>query len=104
MPSLPCRLVLIIVVAINSFAQAPAAPATEEQAAVLRELISKSPRAKVQASPLQVQLPTPDWTTDYVSWVAVGRSGLVYLLHRNLKVDPVVALDKNGKIVRSWGR
>ena len=97
------RILFALPLAILLMAQAPAPPATEEQAAELRELIAKSPRSPLQPKPLQVLLPSPDWDTDYVSSVAVGRNGLVYLLHRNPKFDPVVAVDKNGKIVRSWG-
>jgi streptogramin lyase len=98
------RILYLPVIATVLIAQAPAPPATEEQAAALRNVIAKAPRSPFQPAPLQVQLPAPDWDTDYVSSVAVGRNGLVYLLHRNAKLDPIVALDKNGKIVRSWGR
>ena len=39
-----------------------------------------------------------------VSWVASDRNGLVYLLQRGDKADPVIVLDRTGKIVRSWGK
>jgi hypothetical protein len=99
-----CRLGLFATLAVPLIGQAPAPPATEEQAAALRELIATSPHLPRKAAPLMVQVPSPDWDSDYISAVAVGRNGLVYLIHRNPKLDPVVALDKNGKIVRSWGR
>lgn len=97
-------IVLVVAAAVSILAQKPAPPATDEQTTLLRDLIARSPRSKLQATPMPVQLPAPDWTTDYVSSVAVGRNGLVYLLHRNLRVDPVIALDQNGRTVRSWGR
>src|SRR5688572_22631058 len=97
------RLVLFATSVLYLSAQAPAPPATEEQAAALRELIATSPRLPRKAAPLMVQVPSPDWDSDYISSVAVGRNGLVYLLHRNPKLEPVVALDAQGKIVRSWG-
>jgi sugar lactone lactonase YvrE len=90
--------VLLLMLAAIATAQ------TEEQAIALRTLISKSPRSTLQSTPLAIQPPSLDWTTDYVSSAAVGRDGTVYVLHRNLKVDPVVAIDSKGRIVRSWGR
>lgn len=84
-------------------AQAPAPPATDAQAEELRKLIAGSPRLPLKATPLAIQPPTPDWTTDYISSVAAGRDGTTYVLHRNLKVDPVLAIDSSGRIVRSWG-
>jgi hypothetical protein len=99
-----CRLGLFATLAVPLIAQAPAPPATEEQAAELRELVVTSPRLPRKAIPLMVQVPSPDWDSDYISSVAVGRNGLVYLLHRNPKLDPIVALDAHGKIVRSWGQ
>jgi DNA-binding beta-propeller fold protein YncE len=39
-----------------------------------------------------------------VSWVAADRNGLVYLLQRGDKADPVIVVDKTGRIVRSWGK
>jgi len=44
------------------------------------------------------------WTAGMVSWVASDSTGLIYLLQRDLKVDPVIVLDRSGKIVRSWGK
>ncbi len=39
-----------------------------------------------------------------VSWVAADRNGLIYLLQRGDKADPVIVVDRAGKIVRSWGK
>jgi DNA-binding beta-propeller fold protein YncE len=39
-----------------------------------------------------------------VSWVASDRRGLVYLLQRGDKADPVIVLDGSGKVLRSWGK
>ena len=39
-----------------------------------------------------------------VSWVAGGPDGLTYLLQRGESADPVIVVDRNGKIVRSWGK
>ena len=84
--------------------QGPAPPATEEQATALRDLIAKSPRAMRQGQPLEIQLPTPGWNTDYISSTASSGDGTVYVLHRNPNFDPVAAIDGRGRIVRSWGK
>jgi DNA-binding beta-propeller fold protein YncE len=39
-----------------------------------------------------------------VSWVAAGPDGLIYLLQRGENADPVIVVDRSGKIVRSWGK
>jgi DNA-binding beta-propeller fold protein YncE len=98
------RLLLALILGGLAAAQDPAPPATPEQAAQLRALLKGSPRLPIQLAPLAVQTPAPDWSTDYVSSTAAGRDGTIYLLHRNLQQDPVVALDRNGRILRSWGR
>jgi streptogramin lyase len=94
---------LLLLSLLVAVAQAPAPPATEEQAATLRALVAASPRSDLTAAPLPIQAPQPGWNTDYISSVALARDGTVYLLHRNLKQDPVVAIDKTGRILRAWG-
>ena len=39
-----------------------------------------------------------------VSSVAMDRSGVIYVLQRGDKADPVIAVDKQGKTLRSWGK
>jgi len=39
-----------------------------------------------------------------VSWVASDRNGLIYLLQRGDKADPVVVINRDGRVVRSWGK
>jgi DNA-binding beta-propeller fold protein YncE len=50
-----------------------------------------------------MKVPAPDWKTGYISAVTVARDGMSYAIHRNLEVDPVLVIDKQGAIVRSWG-
>ncbi len=69
-------------------------------------------RARVQAGPplalhrtvLSVQALTSEWALGMVSSVAVDGKGTIYLLQRGDKADPVIAVDGNGKILRSWGK
>jgi DNA-binding beta-propeller fold protein YncE len=39
-----------------------------------------------------------------VSSVAADRNGVVYVLQRGDKLDPIIALDRDGKLLRSWGK
>ncbi len=39
-----------------------------------------------------------------VSSVAMDRSGTIYVLQRGDKADPVIAVNKEGKTLRSWGK
>ncbi|HJU43008.1 MAG TPA: hypothetical protein VJ691_09345, partial [Vicinamibacterales bacterium] len=86
-------------------------PSPEEQARMnaqnhaLRELLKSTPRLPQKAGTLEVQPPTtPGWAMGMVSWVAGGPDGLTYLLQRGESADPVIVVDRNGKIVRSWGK
>jgi DNA-binding beta-propeller fold protein YncE len=91
--------------------QNPAGPSPEEQArmaaqnAALREIVKEAPKLPLQSGALDVVAPsTPGWALGMVSWVAAGPDGLIYLLQRGDNADPVVVVDRNGKIVRSWGK
>jgi len=97
-------LALLLVLSAPAAAQAPAPPTTEAQAAALKELIASSPRSQRKAMPLEIQVPSPDWNTDYISSTVSAKDGTVYVLHRNLKFDPIVAIDRKGVILRSWGK
>ena len=38
-----------------------------------------------------------------MSWAAADRSGLIYLLQRGEKADPVIVVGRDGRVLRSWG-
>lgn len=98
------RITLFLLLCGLAFSQSPPPPATGEQAQQLRDLIGGSPVLPVELKPLAIQPPAPDWSTDYVSSVATARDGAIYVLHRGLKHDPVLAVARDGRILRSWGR
>jgi DNA-binding beta-propeller fold protein YncE len=93
-----------VLLAAAALAQDSAPPPSEAATAKLRALIAASLRAPLKTAPLVIQAPSPDWTTDYISSVAAAEDGLVYVLHRNLAIDPVLAIGRDGRILRSWGR
>jgi DNA-binding beta-propeller fold protein YncE len=48
--------------------------------------------------------PRSGWEMGRISWVAVDNSGKMYVLQRGDKADPVVVLNRDGSVVRSWGK
>jgi hypothetical protein len=105
------RTVVVFILALAPlWAQTPGPPPEERarmdaQNTALRELLKKTPQLPRTAGPLEVQPPaTPGWAMGMVSWVATSRDGLIYLLQRGEDADPVIVVDRNGKIVRSWGK
>jgi streptogramin lyase len=82
------------------WAQSASAPDLAAQAAALRALVEKSSKAALQRT--QIAIPPPE--IGYPSAVAMDESGAIYVLHRGEKTDPVVVLDRGGKVIRSWGK
>jgi len=77
----------------------------EAQNTELRALLQAAPRLPLEPSPVAVQPPPQaGWALGMVSWVAADRHGLIYLLQRGDKADPVIVLDRNGTVLRSWGK
>lgn len=77
----------------------------DAQNAELRAILTKAPKFPLESHPIAVQpQPQEGWALGMVSWVASDRNGLIYLLQRGDKADPVIVLDKTGKVVRSWGK
>ncbi len=77
----------------------------DAQNAALKEIIAKAKPLPMKAAPIPITKPAHDgWAMGMVSWVAADSRGLTYLLQRGDKADPVIVLDPNGKIVRSWGK
>ena len=59
---------------------------------------------EVRTAEIRVTPPGDDWRLGRVSWVASDRSGLVYLLQRGDSADPIVVVDRTGRIIRSFGK
>lgn len=77
----------------------------DAQNAELRAALQHASKLPFEQRAIAVTAPPQgDWALGMVSWVAADREGLTYLLQRGDKADPVIVLDRNGKIVRSWGK
>ena len=86
--------------------QTPAEQAhIDQQNATLRAMLQTAPKLPLKTGPVIVQAPATDgWAIGMVSWVASSPDGLIYLLQRGDKADPIIAVDGKGTIVRSWGK
>jgi streptogramin lyase len=70
----------------------------------LEAVFRQSPRLPLASAEFPVRSPGGDWALEMVSSVAVGPDGVIYLLQRGAKADPVIAVDRQGNVLRSWGR
>lgn len=69
-----------------------------------RDLMRGSPPLPLKMTELKIVPPAPGWSLEMVSSVAVDSAGAIYLLQRGDKADPVVVVDRQGRVLRSWGR
>jgi hypothetical protein len=68
-----------------------------------RAAIANAPPLGLERVVVEVQVP-PEWEIGRISAAAIGRDGSVLFLHRGAKADPIVVIDRNGRVLRSWGK
>jgi DNA-binding beta-propeller fold protein YncE len=96
---------LLALLAQNPNAQSPEVRARmEAQTAELRAILQKTTKLPSERVALKPVAPQAGWEIGMVSWVASDKNGLIYLLQRGEKADPVVVMSRDGKVVRSWGK
>jgi sugar lactone lactonase YvrE len=76
----------------------------EAQAAALRTLVEKAPKLPLERTQIKLQAPSAGWEIGYPSAVTMDAAGDIYVLQRGEKADPVLVLNRDGKIIRSWGK
>lgn len=95
---------LLVITGVAAFAQAPPVPAQkppDEAEQTLRAAIAAAPViGDLEATAITV----PGVALGMVSWVTSAKDGTIYLLQRGDKADPVIAVDRSGKVLRSWGK
>ena len=79
-------------------------PDQEAQAAQFRALMRGAQRLPLQPAEFPIQPKSAGWAMEMVSSIAVDSSGDIYLLQRGAKADPVIVADRQGRILRSWGK
>lgn len=72
-------------------------------AAGLRKLLSETPRLPLAEVSLTAHLPN-GVALGTVSSVAADAHGVIYVLQRGNQADPVLAVEKDGRVLRSWGK
>ncbi len=76
----------------------------QAQNAELHNIVQKAKKLPLELRPLRLQDQAPDALAGVVSWVASDKNGLIYLIQRGDKLDPVLVMDQKGKLLRSWGK
>jgi len=77
----------------------------DAQHAALVAMLQDVSALPARQAPVTVQAPPQEgWALGMVSWIAADRNGLIYLLQRGDKADPIIVLDASGKVLRSWGK
>src|SRR3954462_9448981 len=92
------------IVCLPVWAQNDRAPDLEAQAAALRVLVERAPRSALDRTQIKLRAPAAGWEIGYPSAVTMDDAGMIYVLHRGEKADPLLVVNRDGKIVRSWGK
>jgi hypothetical protein len=88
---------------LAAYAQTGAVATEDGRAAQLRSLLRDSPRLELDQVPLAPQVTAAD-PLGTVSSLAAGRDGVIYILQRGNQADPVIAINREGRVLRSWGK
>ncbi len=72
--------------------------------AVLARRINSSPRLRLKETQLPLHASIPGWALEAVSGVAVGEDGNIYVIQRGPDADPIDVFDRQGTLLRSWGK
>lgn len=65
--------------------------------------VHAQPKLTLTETQMAAKLPST-LTLGTVSSVAIDSKGILYVLHRGDKADPVVVVNQEGKVLRSWGK
>jgi len=85
-------------------ASTPAEIDAAQAAARLRAMIEAAPKLPLEETDLVVKL-SEGQELGMVSWIARDpKTGVTWLLQRGDKADPVIAVDKEGRVLRSFGK
>jgi hypothetical protein len=97
-------LLISIVLILSAAGQNPPSGSTQQQTTQFLDALERAPELARKTAAFPIQAPSPGWSVDIVSSVAVDTRGVVYALQRGDKADPIIAFDKSGKVIRSWGK
>lgn len=95
---------LLISFCLCAAAQNGPSAAVQEQTKEFLSALERTPKLPRSTASFPMQAPRTGWAVDIVSSVAVDSKGVIYALQRGDKADPIIAFDKTGKVLRSWGK
>ena len=98
------RLMSLLFLASFCFAPSIMAQLPENSDSELARRIEASPPLPFLETRLSLYSSFSDWELGAVAGVAIGRSEDIYVIQRGDKADPILVFDKQGKLIRSWGR
>ena len=73
------------------------------QMQLLHDTLAAAPKLPLTAKPFPFVPPNEGWALGIVTAVRMDTNGEIYVLQRGPKADPVLVLDKDGHVLRSWG-
>jgi DNA-binding beta-propeller fold protein YncE len=79
--------------------------ANDAKAAQLQKLLEQAPTLPLERVPITIQPPSGEnWALGRVTSIALSRDkSLAYVMMRDDAAHPVIVIDRNGRVVRSWG-
>lgn len=95
------RLRLLLIALLPALATQAQIP--ETRVSELRALLRETPRLPLEQIPLAARMPDAA-SLGTVSSVAADRNGVIYVLQRGDQADPLIAVNSEGHILRSWGK
>jgi DNA-binding beta-propeller fold protein YncE len=98
---LPCSLLALAVAFLPVSAQRNMSPEQQADSDALRALVRAAPDLQVERIELK-----PNVALEGISAIAADPQGNIYVIHRPTSpdADPVVVLDPQGRMLRSWGK
>ena len=75
-----------------------------QRAANLRARVEASPTLPFRGVTFEAQPLEPGWQPGAVSSVAINGKGEIYELQRGDRAQPIVVLNRQGRVLRSWGK
>jgi DNA-binding beta-propeller fold protein YncE len=78
--------------------------AEQPGAGELRALVDAAQRLPLTRTRVVIQPPSTGWKIGYPSSVAMSNDGTIYVLQRDDTADPVIAVNREGRVLRSWGK
>ena len=85
-------------------AQNVTSPDFEKQASELKLLVEKASKSRLERIQISISARGPGWEIGYPSAVTMDDAGMIYVLQRGEKADPVLVVNQEGRVIRSWGK